>query len=280
VYRALSTGAIGVKATFVEAVRLAADHGFQGVEVSMRAIEELGLQEVRRLLAGNHLLPAMTGMPVEFRRDEATFDAGMERLPAFSQAMADLGCTRVVTWLMPWHETLSYQAHFEQLRLRTARICEVLAPYGLRYGLEFVGPATLRAGKPNPFIHDLDGLLALIRAVGAGNLGILFDAFHWYTSGGTASDLYRLSDQLVVAVHVNDAIAGLPPDKQIDNQRTMPGETGVIDIAAFMKGLERIDYSGPIVVEPFCEWLRALPPEKAVAATAESLDRIWRIAGL
>jgi sugar phosphate isomerase/epimerase len=84
----------------------------------------------------------------------------------------------------------------------------------------------------------------------------------------------------VVAVHVNDAIAGLPPDKQIDNQRTMPGETGVIDIAAFMKGLERIDYSGPIVVEPFCEWLRALPPEKAVAATAESLDRIWRIAGL
>jgi len=39
-------------------------------------------------------------------------------------------------------------------------------------------------------------------------------------------------------------------------------------------------YSGPVVVEPFREWVRALPPEEAVAATARSLDRIWEIAGL
>ena len=279
-YRALSPGAIGLKVSFQEAVRLAAAYRFEGIDLSMGPIEELGLETVRQMLAEHHLLPAVTGMPVDFRRDEATFEAGLERLPAFCQTMAALGCTRVVTWLMPWHETLTYREHFEQLRSRTARLCEVLARYGLRYGLEFVGPATLRAGKPNPFIHDLDGLMELIQAVGADNLGILLDSFHWYTSGGKAEDLRRLSDDLVVAVHVNDAIAGRSPEEQVDNQRAMPGETGVIDLVTFMRALQRIAYSGPVIVEPFCAWLRELPPEKAVAATAESLDRIWHSAGL
>jgi sugar phosphate isomerase/epimerase len=279
-YRALVAGAIGVKVPFAEAVRLATTFGFQGVAVEMADVEELGLHEVRWLLEKNKLLPAVSGIPVNFRQDEDTFERDLAKLPAFSQVMADLGCTRLATWIMPWHETLTYEQNFQQLRSRTARICEVLSRYGLRYGLEFVGPQTMRMGKPNPFIHDLDGMLALIRSVGADNLGLLFDAFHWYVSGGEAADFSKLNDQLVVAVHVNDAAAGRSPEEQIDNQRAMPGETGVIDIATFMQGLHRIGYTGPIIVEPFCAWLRLLPAEEAIAATAHSLDKIWRIAGL
>ena len=278
--RTLATGAIGVQVPFAEAVRLAASFGFEGIAVDMTDVHELGLHQVSGLLARHGLVPAITGMPVDFRKDDAAFERDLIALPLFAQVMYDLGCARSATWLMPWHETLSYEAHFQQLRVRTARICEVLARYGMRYGIEFVGPETMRAGKPNPFIHDLDGLLALIQAVGADNLGVLLDAFHWYTSGGTATDLGKLSDQRVVAVHVNDAAAGRSREEQIDNQRAMPGETGVIDIATFMRALQTMGYSGPIIVEPFCEWLRALPPEEAVAATAHSLDRIWRIAGL
>ncbi len=274
-YRALVTGAIGVKVPFVEAVRLAKAYRFEGIGVSMAEVNEFGVDGLRRLLEQNGLIAAQTGMPVNFREDDAKFEEGLQALPAFAQAMADVGCTRVATWIRPWHDTLSYEEHFEQLRVRTACICEVLARYGLRYGLEFVGPQTLRADKPNPFIHDLDGLLELIRAVDADNLGILLDAFHWYVSGGTAQDLARLSDKLVVVVHVNDAAAGVAREAQLDNVRAMPGETGVIDIATFMQALVRMNYSGPVVVEPFCAWLRELPPEQAVAETARSLDRIW-----
>lgn len=279
-YRALVPGAIGVKMPFAEAVRLAAKYGFQGIGIGMGEIKELGLNEVRRLLREHHLLPALSGVPVNFRQDEATFERDLADLPAFCQMMADLGCTRLATWLMPWHETMPYEAHFAQLRERTARICEVLARYGLRYGLEFVGPETSRAGKPYPFIHDLASLLELIRAVGAENLGVLLDSWHWYTSGGTAADLAQLSDQLVVVVHVNDAPAGIPREQQLDQMRAMPGETGVIDIVTFLRALDRMGYSGPVVVEPFCAWLKELPPEEAVAATAKSLDKIWALAGL
>ena len=279
-YRALSVGAIAVQVRFEEAVQLAVAYGFQGISVSQNEIERLGLEGVQTLLEQNALIPAVTGLPVNFRKDDETFERDMGNLPAFAQAMSDLGCTRVATWFMPWHKTLSYQARFEQMRVRTARICEVLAQYDMRFGLEFVGPETLRRGNPNPFIYDIDGLLSLIQAVGANNLGFLLDSFHWYTSGGTPEDLDKLSDQLVIAVHVNDAAAGVPREEQMDQVRAMPGETGEIDIRTFMRALDRMGYSGPVIVEPFCDWLRALPPEEAVAATARSLDKIWSIAGL
>ena len=279
-YRALSVGAIAVQVRFEEAVQLAVAYGFQGISVSQNEIERLGLEGVQTLLEQNALIPAVTGLPVNFRKDDETFERDMGNLPAFAQAMSDLGCTRVATWFMPWHKTLSYQARFEQMRVRTARICEVLAQYDMRFGLEFVGPETLRRGNPNPFIYDIDGLLSLIQAVGANNLGFLLDSFHWYTSGGTPEDLDKLSDQLVIAVHVNDAAAGVPREEQMDQVRAMPGETGEIDIRTFMHALDHMGYSGPVIVEPFCDWLRALPPEEAVAATARSLDKIWSIAGL
>ncbi len=279
-YRALATGPIGVQVPFERATQLAAEYGFQGISIGIAEVEEIGPAKVRRLLEANGLVAAVTGMPVNFGRDQAAFEEGMADLPRFARTMSELGCTRVATWLTPWHETLSYQKHFERLRVRTARICEVLAQHGLRYGLEFIGPETSRLGKPNSFIHDLDGLLDLIEAVGTDNLGVLLDSWHWYTSGGTADDLDKLSDQLVVAVHVNDAPTGVAREEQLDQVRAMPGETGVIDIGTFMRALDRMDYTGPIIVEPFCDWMRALPPEEAVAATARSLDTIWPAAGL
>ena len=279
-YRALATGPIGVRVPFAVAVQLAAAHGFQGIAVSMADIEQLGIGGVRRLLEESSIIPALTGMPVNFRQDDAAFEQDMTKLPAFVRTMATLGCTRMATWFKPWHETLSYKVRFEQMRIRMARICAVLAEHGLRFGLEFVGTPTFRKGKPNPFIHDIDGLLELVRAVGADNLGFLLDSFHWYTSGGDAEDLDKLSNQLVVVVHVNDAAAGVLRQEQMDQVRAMPGETGVVDIATFMRALDNMDYDGPVIVEPFCDWVRALPPDEAVAATARSLDKIWEIAGV
>jgi sugar phosphate isomerase/epimerase len=280
VYKALAPGAIGVKVPFEEAVHLAATHDFQGIAVGMPDVKRLGIDGVRQLLGDHDLAPALTGMPVDFRGDEATFKRDLANLAVFAEAMSELGCTRVATWLRPWHETLPYDVHFEQVRHRTELIARVLAKHGMRYGLEFVGPETLRRGKPNPFIHDIDGLLALIRATRASNLGILLDSFHWYTSGGSGQDLDGLSDDLVVVVHVNDAIVGLSRQEQMDSVRALPGETGVIDIATFMRALDRMGYSGPVVVEPFSQRIRAMAPSEAVAATGQSLDKIWEIAGI
>jgi sugar phosphate isomerase/epimerase len=87
----------------------------------------------------------------------------------------------------------------------------------------------------------------------------------------------------VVAVHVNDAPAGIARHEQIDNQRALPTETGVIDLVGFMGKLKAIGYDGPVTAEPFSKRvvdLAAANPAAAFAETAGSMDALFGAAGL
>ena len=55
----------------------------------------------------------------------------------------------------------------------------------------------------------------------------------------------------VIDVHINDAPAGLSIDEQVDNVRTLPGETGVIPMTLFLQALVKMGYEGPVTPEPF-----------------------------
>ena len=114
--------------------------------------------------------------------------------------------------------------------------------------------------------------MELANAIGTGNVGVLLDAWHLYTSGGTVEDLDRISAQDVVVVHANDAPPGIPRDEQIDNVRALPMETGVIDLSAFMQKLDQMGYDGPVTPEPFSKRLNDLAstdPLRAVRTAAE-----------
>jgi sugar phosphate isomerase/epimerase len=123
-------------------------------------------------------------------------------------------------------------------------------------------------------------MLKLCEAIGTGNVGLLFDSFHWYTAHGTRDDIHGLSDALVVDVHINDAAEGRGPDEQIDNERRLPGESCVIDLVAFLTGLKKIGYTGPVTPEPFSAKLRGMSSAQAINTTAEALLGVWRAAGV
>ena len=276
-YPALAPGAIGVDLPFEECARLAATAGFKGISVSINPADP---DSVRTVLQVNKLRPAAWGLPVEFRRDEERFRRDLAGLPELAKAAKQIGADRCSTWIMPVSDTLAFRANFELHKTRLRACAEALAEHGCRLGLEFVGPKTSRQGKVHEFIHTQDGMLELCQAIGTGNVGLLFDSFHWYTSHGTRDDIRKLSDTLVVDVHINDAAEGRGPDEQIDNDRRLPGESGVIDLVGFLQGLKEIGYTGPVVVEPFSAKLRAMAPEDAIRATAESLLGVWQAAGV
>jgi sugar phosphate isomerase/epimerase len=278
-YPALSPGAIGVGVPFDEAARLAAAAGFKGISIDIGAAAA-DPDGVRRVLEANRLLPASWGLPVEFRADEEKFKQGLARLPELAKAGKQIGADRCSTWILPFSDALTLEQNFELHRARLRACAEVLAEHNCRLGLEFVGPKTLRKGHAHEFLHTQDGMLKLCEAIGTGNVGLLFDAFHWYTSGGTRDDIHRLSDALVVDVHINDAAEGRGPDEQIDNERRLPGESGVIDLATFLTGLNEIGYTGPVTPEPFSAKLRSMTPEQAINTTAEALLGVWRAAGV
>ena len=63
-----------------EFARLAAKAGFPGVDVSFDAAMKEGAASTRALLEQLHIRPAVLGFPVEFRKDDATFQKDLEKL--------------------------------------------------------------------------------------------------------------------------------------------------------------------------------------------------------
>jgi len=274
-YPALSPGAIGVRLPFEECARLAAAAGFKGISIGLG--EEDGDPEALRcVLEVNKLFPAAWSLPVEFRKDEHSYRESLSRLPKVAKVAKQIGADRCSTWLLPFSDDLAFEENFELHKTRLRGCAEVLAEHQCRLGLEFVAPKTVREGHAHEFIHTQEGMLELCEAIGTGNVGLLFDSFHWYTAQGSEEDIHKLSDALIVDAHINDGVEGRGPDEQIDNERRLPGETGVIDLVGFLRGLKTVGYTGPVTPEPFSAELREMPPEEAIRTTGEALLRVWR----
>jgi sugar phosphate isomerase/epimerase len=111
----------------------------------------------------------------------------------------------------------------------------------------------------------------LFADVGASNLGFVLDSWHWWTAKETADDLGTVRSHEVVAVDLNDAPAGIQIDDQKDNQRELPGATGVIPIRAFVEALVAMGYDGPVRAEPFNATLNALENDEACARTVTAI---------
>jgi len=274
-YANLNTGAIGVRADLEQQVHLAAKYGFKGCDIDLAAAERFGIPQTVELFAANNLRMGGFGLPVEYRKDEATFKSGIRELPRWAGIAEELGCHRCTTWVLPGSDENSFDEQFRLLRGRFRDCALIFRDHGIRLGLEFIGPKTLRDQFKHEFIYTLGGMLELAEAIGTGNVGLLLDAWHWYTSGGDTEQLRRLTNDHVVYVHINDAPAGIDRDQQVDNVRALPMETGVIDLPEFLRALDDIDYDGPVTTEPFCAELSKLHADDAVTLVKQSMVRGW-----
>ena len=277
-YKNLGYGHIGVRANQQQALEYAVKYGFDGITPSLGEFENKSTSEISewvKTMKEKSIRYGAGGLPVEFRRDEDRFKADMVRLPKQAGVLRQMGIKRIATWITPGHRELTYLQNFKQLTKRFREIANVLKDNDIRLGLEFVGPRTSRARSRFPFICTQIGMMELVDAIGTGNVGLLMDSWHWYTSHGTVEELLQLSNKDVVHVHVNDAPSGIPVDQQIDNRRELPVTTGVIDMKGFINALVKIGYDGPVECEPFDQELRKIGADEALQKTIASLNRIW-----
>jgi sugar phosphate isomerase/epimerase len=272
----LSPGSIGVSASQDQAIELAAKFGFDAVEPYAQHLAGLSAAQMDELLARlkvKNLAWGAAGLPVEFRRDDAAFRASLEKLPALAAGLQRAGVTRVGTWLTPSSGTLTYVRNFRRHAERLRAVAKVLADHGQRLGLEYVGTFTSRANARFPFIHNLAETRELIAEIGTGNVGVVLDSWHWWQADDTVTDLLALKPEDVVSVDLNDAPAGVPKREQQDGRRELPAATGVIDVAVFLRALQRIGCDGPVRAEPFNKALNDLDNEAACAATIAALKK-------
>jgi sugar phosphate isomerase/epimerase len=286
VFKNLSAGAIGIRGvSLADTIDLAAATGYVGIDFNIREAAELAaskdVDHVRSLFGDSGVRPGLWSLPVAWREDKWRDDlADLPRLAALGR---DLGCTRTATWCPSWSDDRDYAENMRWHIERFRAIAEVLRDQDCRLGLEFLGPSTLRKGHRYDFIHTMSEMMKFFSDVGTGNMGLLLDAWHLYSSGGSVADLDRISADDVVTVHINDAPMGTPLGELMDNIRFLPMETEVIDLPGFMKKLKAMGYDGPVTTEPFNARINAVAaedPKKAAAEVSAAMDRLWRASGL
>ncbi len=279
----LSCGALGIQASPQQAIALAAKYGFDVVDADGKYLRGLPDGELQALLGemeAKKIGWAIAGLPVEFRRDEATFSAGMADLSGYARGLGRAGVHAITTWVKPSSNELTYLTNFKLHAARFREIARVLDGGGLRIGIEYVGPKTAWASERYPFIHSMGEMRDLISEIGQNNVGLVLDSWHWYHAGDTGSDILALRAKDVVSVDLNDAPAGVAKDQMVDNHRELPAATGIIDAKTFLQSLKRIGFAGPVRAEPFNEAVRRMSPDDSAAAAAEALRKTFTDAGI
>jgi sugar phosphate isomerase/epimerase len=276
--RGLGPAGLGALENEVQLIELAGKYGFEAVDIdALNLIGRVGEEKAKELLSTNGVVIGTIGLPVDWRSTEEVFLNGLKKLGEHAAAAKLLGCTSCCTYILP--STDYPAAHFMALATRRLRTCaQVLGAYGIRLGLEFVGPHHLRTQWANPFIWTMGETLDWIAAIGESNVGLLFDSYHWYTTGSTLAEIEALKPEQIVHVHLNDA-PDVPVEEALDGGRLYPGE-GVIDLTGFLKALSAIGYAGSVSQEILARQPREGTPEELVRHSKSCYDKVFGAAGL
>ena len=280
-YKSLNTGMVGITTKgFENVLDIAKKHGFGAVSYSPEALEDEGIDSWQALdLMGQYgVIISDFGLPVPITSKEA-FNEGFSKLEKTARNAAKLGIRRCLTWMMSSSDAYDYAENFKFHTWMFRLTAEVLKEYDIRFGVEFLGPKCLLTTFKYPFIHTLDKMLELCDAVGTDNIGVMLDSHHCYCSGLPGGEFakYIRSEKDIVLVHINDDAPGVPLDEIQDSPRYYPGEPGGggNDLHGFLKALQDLNYSGPVVVEPFSEGLKDLDNDTIAKIIYESTDSIW-----
>lgn len=259
----------GRQLEFPDYLKTAFAAGFRCVDVDGSAVKKYGLQTVREWLEEYGLSAGAAGLPAPLNRTDEEFRDALSTVREQAELLQALGVTGMVTWLPASGEALPFL--FACDVVSRARVCaEILENYGLRLGLEFVGPHHLRGGR-YPYLHSLPQTIRLLDAIDRENVGVLLDSYHWYTSGADPADLTRLPAARIVHVHINDTDKS--PEEAHDFQRLLPGE-GRIDLTAFVGYLAEAGYDGPLSVEVLRQEPPSAPPEVVMRAACAAVEEL------
>ncbi|MBQ9716669.1 MAG: sugar phosphate isomerase/epimerase [Clostridia bacterium] len=254
--RTLDTSMLNFPYTYRELAPIAARFGIQALSVPGSLFEsEETAAEATAYLAEYGLRWGLLPLPADFYHwdltDEA-FDAALETLRYRAEIGQKSGITHAYNHVWPTGPR-AFDENFDCHVRRVLAVSSVLRDAGIRYGLEFLGPHELRTWQKYEFVHSLSGVLAIADAAD-GIAGIAFDTFHWYCSAaGCPDDLLYMTQhtERLVAVHLNDAVAGVPYSEQKDMQRRLPMETGVIDSRDILRRFMAHPNDALYMIEPF-----------------------------
>lgn len=193
----LTVGRLEPSAQIYVAARAGYDYvGLRVIAMGLPSEPHLDLTHDARLLADCRTALDETGIEVwDIELARVLDDIDYDNYAATFDVGAALGARVVLTSV--WTDDPARQVD------GLARIAELAGRYGLRVVAEFV---------PLSSVKTLDKLAELVRQVGAPNLGILIDVYHWQRSGAPLDAVAALPREWLPMLHLCDLPSQAPAD--------------------------------------------------------------------
>jgi len=283
-YKNLNCEALGISGRQSEIIELALTYRFSGFEIDMaqfaKQAELRGLEHARRFIDSAEIKIGGFALPVRWQGEEAIYRENLERLPKLAEVAASIGATGCRTVVMPTCDDRPYHENFEFHRQRLTEIADLLASHQIRLGLDFVAPAYHREDRQFQFISSAETLILLMKTIGVPNVGVVVDLWSWHVGGGSLDLMKELSADQIVSVRLAD----VPEDAELESiredQRLLPGSSGVIDAEAALRRLAELEYSGPITPFPSPSQFGNTTRDRIVKMASDSIEDPWKALGL
>jgi sugar phosphate isomerase/epimerase len=278
-YRNLNVESLGVSGRQSELIELALTYKFRGFDIDMsgmtRQAQLRGTDHAARYVRSSGIRIGCFELPVRWRGNEEDFKKDLDRLVEVAELAPVLGALRCHTAVMPASDERSFQENFEFHRERLGAVAEVLGRHDVHLGLGFLAPAHHRKDLVHQFIITPSDLLTLTKMIGAPNVGVCIDLWHWHLAGGTLDQVRELSPESIVGVRVADVAADASVETVTEKERLLPGATGVVPVAEALAILDEAGYEGPVSAYPNSKAMRGLTRDQIVQQTASALSRVW-----
>ena len=279
----LNPGAVGINCSARELLELAIKYNFDSIVPFVSEFQEMdqeGIDNYIEKMRENRISFDVSGLPLQFRTSKNQFDKGLITLNNHCKVLNKLNVKGFNTWIMPTNNELTYLKNFKIHQERLKECAKIIGDYGMKLGLEFVGPKTLMSRDQFSFIRTINEIRELIVAIDEKNVGYQLDAFHLYCANHSVEDLKFLKKEDIIMCQLNDAVLGRSRDEQLDLERELPGKSGLIDTSPFLNFLNNIGYEGTVSAEPFNKELNGMNNEDAAKTTFNAMKSSFENAGI
>jgi 2-keto-myo-inositol isomerase len=236
----------GHKLSVPEQIKLAADAGYDGIELWMRDLAmftEGGgkLQDIRKQLNDTQLIvPSAIGFAKWIVDDDGERAKGLEEARRDMGVLAEIGALRIAA--PPTGVTDKAGLSLDAAAERYAKLLELGREMGIVPQLELWG-----------FSKNLFrlGQLAYVAAeAGHDDACVLPDVYHIYKGGSDFRGLQMISPAKIHVFHINDYPADPPQATIKDADRVYPGD-GIAPLKAIFGGLVANGFNGVLSLELF-----------------------------
>ena len=254
----LNTSTIqGGKIPIEKQVKIAADAGYQGIEIWIR--------DLQKFIDGGGKTAALkrriadTGLSVEsaigFARwcvdDDAERAKGLEQLKREMGILAEIGAKRIAA--PPAGATRTSGMDLRKIAGRYRAILELGRKTGVTPQLEIWGPSkTLSRAAEAAYVAV---------ETAHPDACLLLDVYHLYRGGTDFEGLRMINGAAMHGIHMNDYPADPPREQMKDSHRVYPGD-GVAPLNRILKILHGAGFRGFLSLELFNREYWKRPPEE------------------